>query len=80
MTIQTDASIEQKRCVAAAAVAIALAEEYQLKAAAAATAVALLLQTPAVPPALEPRRAEVSPWQAVMRANQLIKKSRGMLR
>ena len=74
---------EIKRQVAVAAVAVALAQSMDRKsqAAAAAVATALLLQipAPAQPPAVMPGNL-LSPWQSVMRSNQLAKKSRGSLR
>ena len=68
---------------AAAAVGVALAQEQARQmAVAAAVSVALLLQATAHE-ASEPWRgsgAALSPWQIIMRSNQLAKKSRGSLR
>jgi hypothetical protein len=66
---------------AAAAVAVALAQE-QTRLTAAAVAVSTALQLQAESPAAQPWRlgTPLSPWQLIMRANQLAKKSRGSLR
>ena len=73
---------ETKRMVAVAAVAVAFAQSMETKrqAAAAAVATALLLEAPSPmrPPATSGNL--LSPWQSVMRSNQLAKKSRGSLR
>jgi len=72
---------ETKRQVAVAAVAVALAQsETKRQVAAVAVAIALLLEAPSLvqPPAAPGNW--LSPWQSVMRSNQLAKKSRGSLR
>ena len=67
--------------LAAAAVAVALAQEQiRQQAAAAAVAAAFLLYAPAEAKPLPTAGGLLSPWQLIMRSNQLAKKSRGSLR
>jgi hypothetical protein len=66
---------------AAAAVAVALAQQQAMQmAAAAAVSTALLLQAAAPARPLFVNGTALSPWQLIMRSNQLAKKSRGSLR
>jgi hypothetical protein len=73
---------ELKRKAAVAAVTVALAQtvEIKQKVAAAAVATALSLGAPAAMPLPAAPGSLLSPWQSVMRSNQLAKKSRGSLR
>ena len=72
--------IKRKAAVAAVAVALVQSMEPKRQAAAAAVATALLLEAPSPVQLPVAPGSSLSPWQFVMRSNQLAKKSRGSLR
>ena len=79
---ETVATHEPKRTAAAVAVAVGLAQSMETKREVAAVAAATALQLETLSP-MRPLAAPgnlLSPWQFIMRSNQLAKKSRGSLR